>query len=378
MRRAGAAMVTETAMLDAIGLIYDAGLDPAAWPAALEHLAALLGANSAAVALLDPRVEVLHAAHVRADPCAMEAYVAHYRLHDPVLAALHARPAGQAIPDGAACGRAALVRSRFYGEWCRPSGFEHAMQGMPFRDAGGSGVLALCRGVGGEAFDAAEVAVLAALMPHVARALRVQQRLHAASLARDAMADALDRVPQAVLLVDARARVVHANRSAAALLRAPGGLDADAAGLRADRPAQTRALHALVARASAAPDGGDIVLDRADGAGRLLVHVMPVHAGAAPAWAGRGATAVVVVAQPGNPARARAALRALFGLTEAEARAACLVAAGSGVAAAAAALHVEPPTVRTQLLRAYAKTGTRRQAELADLVARLASAVGPG
>src|SRR5258707_1060832 len=146
-----AAMVTDTAMLGAIGLIYDAGLDPAAWPVALEHVASMLGANSAAVGLLDPRAAVVHAAHVRADP--------------------------------------------------------------------------------------------------------------------QAMADGLDRVAQAVLLVDARARVVHANRSAAELLGGTGGLDTDAAGLRADRPSQTRALHDLVARASAASGAGDIVLDRADGEG---------------------------------------------------------------------------------------------------------------
>lgn len=369
-------MGTETAMLAAIGLIYDAALDPGAWPAALEHVAAMLATSSAGIGLLDPHAEIAFRAHVRLDPQAMDAYVGHYRLHDPVLAALLARPPGQAISDQAACSKAELWRTRFHHEWCRPAGLEHAVQGLAFRDAGGAGVIALCRAGHVEPFDAAEIELVSALLPHLARALRVQLRLQSAAVARDALADALDRVPQAVLLVDARARVLHANRSAADLLATPGGLDADAAGLRADRPGQTRELHALVARASATPLGGDIALDRADGAGRLLAHVVPVRP-AGLAWAGPNATAIIVVADPGHHARARAALQSLFALTAAEARVACLVAAGSGVQAAAMALHVEPPTVRTQLLRAYAKTGTRRQAELADLVAQLASAIGP-
>ncbi len=83
-------------------------------------------------------------------------------------------------------------------------------------------------------------------------------------------------------------------------------------------------------------------------------------------------------AHPGSQDRVRDAMRSLFGLTAAEARVACLVAAGSGVRTAAADLNVAPPTVRTQLLRAYAKTGTCRQAELARLVAQLDSVAGPG
>ena len=379
-------MITETALLDAVGLIYDAGLDPAAWPAALEHVAEMLKAGTAGLALLDPDLHIARSAHVRADDRVMASYLKHYHALDPMLRALSVRPAGLALSDPMTCTKQELWASRFHDEWCRPNDIEHAVQGVAFRDGARSGLVAFTRPRHGAAFSDADLALVRALLPHLARALRVQVRLQAAHVGRQSTADALDQVPQGILLVDAGSRVLHANRSAERLLRMPGGLGVDASGLRAALEHQTRALRALVARASrgeAGRDGGaaggSVLLDQAGL--RLLAHVVPIGGGVEAAWvAGPRPSAMVIVAEPGgsHPGRARAALQSLFGLTAAEARAACLVAAGSGVPAAAASLGVEPPTVRTHLARAYAKTGTCRQAELADLVGQIASAVGGG
>ena len=66
-------------------------------------------------------------------------------------------------------------------------------------------------------------------------------------------------------------------------------------------------------------------------------------------------------------------LCAAFGLTAAEAKLAAKVASGVGVNGAAASLGVSRETARSQLKAVFAKTNTRRQAELAALVARLRS-----
>ena len=107
---------------------------------------------------------------------------------------------------------------------------------------------------------------------------------------------------------------------------------------------------------------------------KLVVHVVP-HGKAEVAWTGAvRPTAIVVVAAPGHSSigNVEHALKMLFGLTAAEAKAACLIAKGMGVQTAAADLGVEPSTVRTHLVRVYAKTGTRRQAELAELIGQFA------
>jgi DNA-binding CsgD family transcriptional regulator len=62
-------------------------------------------------------------------------------------------------------------------------------------------------------------------------------------------------------------------------------------------------------------------------------------------------------------------LRRLYGLTAAEAAVAVQIARGEGLQAAADNLRVTLPTVRTHLQRVFAKTQTRRQAELTRVIA---------
>ena len=63
-------------------------------------------------------------------------------------------------------------------------------------------------------------------------------------------------------------------------------------------------------------------------------------------------------------------LSLVFSLTAAEAKLAKTLASGHGIEAAADSLRVNRETARTQLKAVFAKTNTRRQAELVALVAR--------
>ena len=74
------------------------------------------------------------------------------------------------------------------------------------------------------------------------------------------------------------------------------------------------------------------------------------------------------VAPQVNPAT----LRRIFGLTAAEARVAAQVGQGDMSAEIARGQHVCVATVRSQLSSVFAKTRTRRQTELAMLLARVA------
>jgi DNA-binding CsgD family transcriptional regulator len=60
-----------------------------------------------------------------------------------------------------------------------------------------------------------------------------------------------------------------------------------------------------------------------------------------------------------------------YGLTLAEARAALSASSGMTVEGMARQLDLSPNTIKTHLRRVFAKTGTRRQAELTRLVALL-------
>lgn len=68
-------------------------------------------------------------------------------------------------------------------------------------------------------------------------------------------------------------------------------------------------------------------------------------------------------------------LRAVFGLTRAEARLALHLASGGSLASAAATFGVRLSTLRSQLMQVYGKTSTNRQVELVALLHRSALAL---
>ena len=114
-----------------------------------------------------------------------------------------------------------------------------------------------------------------------------------------------------------------------------------------------------------------IVVDR-DVAPWLLVEAMPVTAFGSDLF-GPGRV-ILLLTDLRSPLRPEATqLCAAFGLTIAEAKLAGKLALGSGIENAAASLGVSRETARTQLKAVFAKTNTRRQAELAALVARFRS-----
>ena len=103
------------------------------------------------------------------------------------------------------------------------------------------------------AYGGDEVAVLRALQPHLLRVVQARLRLKQADNAARHALDALDRVQQAVLLVDAGATVVHANRAADTALRRGDGVTARHSVLACDRADDSATLHRLVGEASAPP-----------------------------------------------------------------------------------------------------------------------------
>jgi DNA-binding CsgD family transcriptional regulator len=92
-------------------------------------------------------------------------------------------------------------------------------------------------------------------------------------------------------------------------------------------------------------------------------------------WPGAGAeitarfTTALFLGDPGAPARCPAeGLGALYGLTPAEERLASLLGAGCSLADAAEKLSIRVSTARGVLKSVFAKTGTRRQASLVNLI----------
>lgn len=194
----------------------------------------------------------------------------------------------------------------------------------------------------------------------------------------NAPSDALDALAHGVLIVDAVARIVFANRAATAMLSCANGLHGERDILGTTNANDTLRLRTLIARAAgidARPRlGGAMLIRRAPPDEPLQTLISPLRTRDIGA---DSSTAMLVVIDPhGSRRGVETRLVALFGLTPAEARVACEVGKGSNPKDVAEMLRVLPSTVRTHLHHVFEKTATRRQADLMRLIAQLAIARG--
>jgi DNA-binding CsgD family transcriptional regulator len=290
------------------------------------------------------------------------------------------RPAGIPFTDEMILPRSELARTGFYNDFGRPNGMDGVVQAFTYREPTGSGFFAAVRSPRQGAFGPEQIDLLALLLPHLERAMRIDLKLRAAGVERDATADVLDRLSQGVVLLDATARALYANRAAEAMFREADGIGVDAAGLRAATPVQTAQLRRAIARATGASgevaEGGSLQLERPSARRMLVAVVMPLPAPTAGSPVAT-AKAVVFVSDPERvPAVPVQRLRQLYGLTGAEAQAALALLDADGLRDAAERLGVGVNTVRTQVQRVFDKTGTRRQAEVVRLLTALGSLQG--
>jgi DNA-binding CsgD family transcriptional regulator len=191
------------------------------------------------------------------------------------------------------------------------------------------------------------------------------------------MADALDRMQQGILLVDAAGRLLFANQQGRDVLAASDGLYAAQDGLQAATPEQTKALRRLI-RAASAPDGDSrtcemIALQRRFRQRPLAVMVASCHPRTRLAAAIRPhGAALVFVSDPDRaPAMQSDLLRRLYRLTRMEAEVALAVLRGEPLKTIAESFGMSLGSVRRHLQDVFDKTETRRQAEL---ILRLRSA----
>jgi DNA-binding CsgD family transcriptional regulator len=183
------------------------------------------------------------------------------------------------------------------------------------------------------------------------------------------LAAIVDDLPGGVLVMDGAGRVVHANRTARAIVARRDGVaigrnrrialaDAEAA-----RQLDTVVQAVLDGRAP----GGPLRAPCRRGRGAYMLMVVRPSG---PARGGRAASGAVVMIHDHAPVpqAPRPVLRQIFGLTRREAELAAALCSGSGPSAIALATGVSINTVRFHLKSIYAKTGARSQADLVGIV----------
>jgi DNA-binding CsgD family transcriptional regulator len=242
--------------------------------------------------------------------------------------------------------------SRFYKEWVAPSGYHDTALTILAKGSSRFAAITLPRLADRGQFATDDLARMRLLAPHIRRSVTITDLLDAKALRDDMLSATLDLLVVGVVLVDAEARIVHANRAGARHLDEAQAVRRSDDRLSARDPGAAAALREAVRTATQA--------------GAAL---MPAKTGIEIPIAGTGGRDLAAwVREIGEVAPLPGELFVRrYGITPAECRVLMLLTQGMSPKEAAEALGCSEATVRTHIQRLLAKTGTGGQPDLMRL-----------
>ena len=282
------------------------------------------------------------------------------------------RVAGEVISTRQIISRTELLHSDMYNDYLKPRALEEGLRLAIWAGDGWIQDISLLRSFSAGPFDAGELALARTLLPHLQRAALVARRLAEAASVAAAGTAALDMLRHPVFLLDGNGQAMQWNGAAERLLAEEDGLTLGPSGLRGASPTANEALTSVLARAGRKgrrqPRSGVVRLARPSRREPFTLTALPL--GQEENWALLRPPAILAIIDDpdGAPRVPTARLTEMFGLTEAEAALSAELLAGRTVGEIADNSGRSIHTVRTHLARLMAKTRTRRQAELIQLL----------
>jgi DNA-binding CsgD family transcriptional regulator/PAS domain-containing protein len=355
--------------------IYGAATDPTRWPLVLERLADAHGGRIAGFQLRGRTGHTFKfASFARLDPRLHDAYRAYYAARNPWIRSnqsLHTP--GRVLPLERLVPTAELLRTEFYNDFLRPADILHGFGACLFQRDDELFTFSVIRSAAGGPYAETDLKCVHPLVPHLQRAVQINDRLWELQSARDSLADALDCLSHGVIVVERQGRVVFVNRAARAIVAQRDGLHIATDGLVPADYSERQRLRELVGQAlrTTAGDGfdagGAMSVTRPSSKRPFLVLVAPLRLGLEDDETKGGAT--IFVSDPEERVEpAEAAMRRLYGFSVAEAKVAQGFVRAGSLEQAADELCISRETARWHLKRIYRKTGTGRQAELVKAV----------
>lgn len=376
------AFISPDHLSDLVGLIYDAAIDPERWPIAMDAIRAELGFHNAGLTL--QRLPAGDVIAIVACNLAPEYLALVGDAGADILEQWGGKAVVSALPmeEPAILSRvnpafALLTKTNNYtAGFGQPHGIMDVLSIGLARDPRAMGTLSFGRHGNAGPIGEREIAVARLLIPHLQRAATINRMLDKAETAKASFEATLESLTVPILLVDAERRLIHANPAGRELLDRGDPLHVWNGSLGSTVSAVTSALGAAVDQAAndesqIGRKGLGIPVRRLDGSVGAL-HVLPFRKRRAALNQNADAVAAVFVSQIDTPFVAPTEMiAALFGLTPAEARVFDNLVSGNSVIETALALNVQRSTIKTHLLRLYAKIGVKRQADLLQVAASL-------
>lgn len=348
-----------------IGMIYDAALQDALWPAALVALAEAMDARQSTLEVRDPYTGHARRLAPLCDPEFRKSFVDYYGRFNPVTNEVRRIPVGKSFQtDRLIADMEAFRRGAYFNEWWRPQGVAGGSLLINLIVDGRTTALATVHPAADKRFTADEIAIFERYGLHLTRAVTVQRRLQLAATSGCGAAP----VPPDFVIVDAKGGVLDGGIAALRGLSDAGILVPDGAEGRVE--SRDGALSTSIDQAAARGKGVTLELTDAAGAPLQLI-VMPCRERDASEQliAIDRPAAILTLIRSAEQEKARQdRIAASYGLTPAEARVAFEIARGDGRVAAARRLGISDKTVRSHLSTVFDKMGVHRQAEVARLV----------
>lgn len=380
-------------LLDLVGDIYQAGLEPERWPTVLGRISQIFQADMACVYTPAPAFpeQAIYLTHNFSDSSQAN-YAAYYHRHDAWTLAAQDKKIylqGTLTLGEQLIATSDLHRTEFYNDFLKPNGMEWIVTTALFDGLADPCApathMTFTRHPDHAAFGSEQTHLLEQFAPHVRRALLTHWRLTEAEQLAQAHQDALERLGYGLILLDESGKVLHQNSLAERLTRQGHGLTLQNDCLHAPHPDDHTALDRLIRQAILGLGGGlEVRLQQCPGNTTSdnppwRISALPVREGQTlPAGMPRTLFhrpgALLLIYAPGsldaNPEAANAGNANLqtfvtrHRLTPAELRVLRGLLHDRAPKQIAGEQNVSIKTVRTQLSSLFTKTGTRNQREL--------------
>jgi DNA-binding CsgD family transcriptional regulator/PAS domain-containing protein len=367
--------------MELVSRLYESAIDPAEWPGFLDGFAEAVQGGGTSIWVQDysdgkaqlDQASGSFAAHARWAPGYLETYGAYYSAKNVWAQNAFKFPVGSALTSEMLYPDQEMQKTEYYSDWLRPQGLRYALGGPLHREGTLDVHFSCLRAEELGPFDSSHQELHGLLMPHFKRALGLHLRLSRERARAVSIMAAFDSMQSPVWVLDHRGIVSFANAAGMAIDAAHDGVWIDRSGrpFAADS-ADNQALRRLIANSIRLAQGGELDFV-APIAIRRQKSPLPLYINAYPVRNGPSIVAIALfVADPARmPQSGTETIRALFGLTEAEARLAVAIGQGASVSEYRDADGVSMNTVKTHLKRVLNKTGARNQAALVRLLASM-------
>ena len=359
-----------------LDLIYDAATEEELWTPALIQIADLTASLGGFIIGIENKVRsVTFLFNARMSDESHRIYRERHFIN-PWSAYMIDSPVGEFVQSDEIMPLPELQRTAFYDEVLHPQRITHHLMGPLAAKHDFRAVLNVCRDARHGPFEADALRLFSQLFPHLRRSLLLGFRLDGYKALQRAELHVLDRLSVGIILLDRTAKAVLVNATARAMTAEDDALHLRSSVVTAVSATHSRQLDRLIQAALRGVPVGTMSIPHPHDGRLLTVLVSSIRSRDIDRFGGLGmrdVAAMLFIVDPARPLEIPAEwIMDAYGLTLAEARVALCAASGASMPEAAHRLNISPNTVKTHLRRVFAKTGARRQSELAGLMASIA------